>query len=72
LGAEEPNYRHGRLLRMRQRRPRRRAPESRNELSAFDHSITLMSWLIGLEHFRSSLRPNQISFLHSLGHEATC
>ena len=37
--AEEPYHRH-RLLRPRRERPRRRAPEPRYELSAFDHSIT--------------------------------
>ena len=32
LGAEIPDYRHRRLLRPRHHRPRRRAPESRDEL----------------------------------------
>jgi len=31
LGAEEPNHRHRRFLRLRQHRPRRRAPEPRDE-----------------------------------------
>src|SRR5262245_47775087 len=41
--AEEPNHRHGRLLRVRRERPRRRAAEQRDELAAFHlrgHSIT--------------------------------
>jgi hypothetical protein len=34
LEAEEPNHRHRRLLRLRSERPRRRAPEPRDERSA--------------------------------------
>src|SRR5215468_3183731 len=37
--AEEPDYRHRRLLRARRQRPRHRAPDQRDELAAL-HSIT--------------------------------
>src|SRR6266481_6957012 len=39
LGAEEPDHRHRRLLRSPHHGPRRRAPNSRDELPSF-HSIT--------------------------------
>src|SRR5262245_28091187 len=38
-GVKEPNHRHRRLLRIRRERPRRRAPEQRDELAPL-HSIT--------------------------------
>src|SRR6476659_4003922 len=37
--AQEPDYRHCRLLRARGERPRRRAADERDELAAFYHSI---------------------------------
>src|SRR5262245_187275 len=38
--TQNSDYRHRRLLRFRDERPRRRASEQRDELAAPDHSIT--------------------------------
>src|SRR5258708_5054862 len=59
VAAEEPDHRHRGLLRARRERPRRRAPEQRDELAPL-HSITSSARLISSG---STVMPNMLAVL---------